>query len=44
MSLFTAARTQLPKVKDSDGNIITEEFLGLCRLTLPVIGMFRAAG
>jgi hypothetical protein len=36
--MFEASLAQLPKVKDKDGQILTEQFLALARLTLPVIG------
>lgn len=38
MSMFEAANAKLPSVKDAEGNIQTEQWLAVGRLTLPVIG------
>jgi hypothetical protein len=37
-SLFRAALDKAPSVKDAEGNILTEPFLDLCQLVLPLIG------
>jgi hypothetical protein len=38
MSLFAASLAQLPLVKGGDGQILTQNFLGVARLILPVVG------
>jgi hypothetical protein len=38
MSLFTEAIALIPSVKDTEGRFITDNWLQLCRLVLPVIG------
>lgn len=42
-SLFVAGLEQLPRVKDKEGNILTDGFLDLCELQLPVIESFGPA-
>ncbi|GBF91372.1 hypothetical protein Rsub_04112 [Raphidocelis subcapitata] len=42
-SLFRAALDAGANVKDADGNIITDGFLDLCQLVLPLIDSFGAA-
>ncbi|KIY93038.1 hypothetical protein MNEG_14925 [Monoraphidium neglectum] len=37
-NLFRAALERLPSVKSAEGSILTDGFLDLCRLTLPLIG------
>lgn len=37
-TLFQAALDKVPRVKDADGAIVTEAFLDLCELVLPLIG------
>lgn len=38
MSALAAAQAQLPLVKGDDGEIMTQQFLSVCRLVFPVIG------
>lgn len=42
-SMFEAALEQAASVKDADGNILTDGFLDLCQLVLPLIESFGAA-
>lgn len=45
MSALAIATARIPRVKAEDGFIMTEEFLAVCRLVLPVVGEFmHAAG
>ena len=37
-SLFQEADELLPNVRDADGALLTQNFLAICRLILPVIG------
>jgi len=43
MSLFTEAIAIIPSVKDAEGRFITDNWLQLCRLVLPVIDQFGTA-
>jgi hypothetical protein len=38
MSVLAAAQAQLPLVKGDDGEIMTQQFLSVCKLVFPVIG------
>jgi hypothetical protein len=38
MSVLAAAEAQLPLVKGDDGQIMTQQFLSVCKLVFPVIG------
>lgn len=37
-SLFVAALEEMPSAKDANGNMLTDGFLDLCNLVLPLIG------
>lgn len=41
MSLFRAAAHKLPAVHDKEGQLVTDGFLDVCALVVPVIGMHR---
>jgi hypothetical protein len=41
MSVLAAAEAQLPLVKGEDGQIMTQQFLSVCKLVFPVIGEKR---
>lgn len=41
MSLFRAAADKLPGVHNKEGQLVTDGFLDVCSLVVPVIGIFR---